>query len=252
MFVELESYELPIDDRQTDRRQDDKDDKDPRKHCTMAPFLRAKQLKQLYLNDWLEVPGFLSDNLCEKLREDLKKLRNDHSFEVASIGHDGNQIQDESVPFRDIRRSESCFIGKFPQRSGSKTNQLPTSESREELYTILNDLREDLEASFNETVPPLDSELLELMYVYYPNGGYYRRHFDSEQDSECISSIREWSFVLYLNEEWNQRQGGCLRLHRDDGASGGLPNYIDIEPRLGTLVIFRSKNMPHEVLVSFA
>ena len=93
------------------------------------------------------------------------------------------------------------------------------------------------------------------MYVYYPNGGYYRRHCDSENSSECISNVREWSFILYLNPDWCQRQGGCLRIHQDshdaepsDGTR--LPNYFDIEPKSGTLVLFRSKAVPHEVLVN--
>ena len=216
----------------------------------MTSFLRAKQLKQLYFNDWLVVPDFLPADLCNRLRCDLKKLRNENAFEVARIGHDGNQIQDENVPFRDIRRSESCFIGKIPNHLPNVGNSLQTSEAREELYTILNDLRDDLEASSDGTVASLDSELLEMMYLYYPNGGYYRRHCDSEQEPGCISSVREWSFVLYLNEEWHQRQGGYLRLHRDNTSNSRLPNYIDIEPRCGTLAIFRSKRMPHEVLVS--
>jgi len=89
------------------------------------------------------------------------------------------------------------------------------------------------------------------MYAYYPQGGFYRRHRDAEPGS--VSNWRKYSLLLYLNEkDWMQQDGGQLRIHRDSGddelPAGELPNFIDVQPKAGTLVLFRSDKCPHEVI----
>jgi SM-20-related protein len=79
----------------------------------------------------------------------------------------------------------------------------------------------------------------EAHYAVYPPGAFYRKHRDrfTDNDERMLSS------VLYLNPEWSDAQGGQLRLYdaNDDPC-------VDILPRLGTFVLFRSETVPHEVL----
>ena len=53
-------------------------------------------------------------------------------------------------------------------------------------------------------------------------------------------------------EGWTEDDGGCLRLYTDGGGeeapAGAAPSYVDVEPKAGTLVVFRSDLVPHEVL----
>ena len=56
------------------------------------------------------------------------------------------------------------------------------------------------------------------------------------------SGKRSISFILYLNEPgWRQSDGGALRIHR----SGGQEDFL---PESGSLVLFDSKLVEHEVM----
>ena len=93
----------------------------------------------------------------------------------------------------------------------------------------------------------LDRELflglreLEAHYALYPPGARYARHRDRFRDDDA----RVLSAVLYLNDDWNEADGGALRLYFDTGAS---TPYRDIAPHAGTLVLFLSAEFDHEVL----
>lgn len=74
--------------------------------------------------------------------------------------------------------------------------------------------------------------------AHYPVGTFYRKHLDSfQQDNRRIVSC-----VLYLNQDWQEPQGGQLRLYT------ASQKHVDIFPQAGTLVIFFSDQFWHEVL----
>jgi Rps23 Pro-64 3,4-dihydroxylase Tpa1-like proline 4-hydroxylase len=58
--------------------------------------------------------------------------------------------------------------------------------------------------------------------------------------------------LLYLNKDWTSKDGGELLLHLDSGGDelpdGEKPNFVKVEPKGGTLVLFKSERIPHEVL----
>jgi SM-20-related protein len=83
----------------------------------------------------------------------------------------------------------------------------------------------------------LGLEELEAHYALYPPGAGYARHRDRFRDDDA----RVLSSVLYLNDDWCDADGGALRLHLPDGAH-------DVAPRGGTLVLFLSADIEHEVL----
>ena len=64
-------------------------------------------------------------------------------------------------------------------------------------------------------------------------------------------ALRKFSYLIYCNEDWSEADGGCLRIHTDGGGvmppAGAAPSYVDVAPKAGTLVVFRS-DVPHEVL----
>lgn len=77
---------------------------------------------------------------------------------------------------------------------------------------------------------------VEAHYARYAPGTGYARHRDRFRDDDA----RVLSLVAYLNDGWNEGDGGALRLHLDEGA-------IDLAPIGGTAVCFRSE-LEHEVL----
>ena len=78
----------------------------------------------------------------------------------------------------------------------------------------------------------------ESHYAVYPPGAGYTRHIDRLRDSDA----RVVSAVFYLNEGWQDADGGALRLYLDGGS------HRDIYPHAGKLLLFLSAQFEHEVL----
>ncbi len=77
---------------------------------------------------------------------------------------------------------------------------------------------------------------MEAHLAVYQAGGFYKRHSDRHQ----ISSTRRVSLVLYLNETWQEKDGGQLRIYLEQ-------DDIEVLPLAGRMVVFLSE-IEHEVL----
>lgn len=80
---------------------------------------------------------------------------------------------------------------------------------------------------------------VEAHYAHYPVGAGYARHVDGFR----LDDARVLSLVLYLNRDWPTDAGGELRLHLPEGRR-------DIAPMQGTLAIFLSAGVEHEVMAA--
>jgi len=88
----------------------------------------------------------------------------------------------------------------------------------------------------------LGLDRFDVQLACYPGGGAaYRRHRDAFPDR----SSRRVTAIYYANPAWRPADGGCLRLHLDDGP-------VDVEPVLDRLVVFLSDRVEHEVRPVFA
>jgi SM-20-related protein len=237
------------------------------------PLLSLEQMQHLQDQKYVIVPNFISTSLQEALRNDIQSLRQSNSnsnsstnkyFRPAKIGQDATNTLNT-----DIRVAETCFIGADKQDFNVREQP---NVARNELYTLLDTLRMSL---MNRTHVPLDAQLSELLYAYYPRGGYYRTHLDAIPGS--VSYLRQYSLLLYINDvaqTWDGSiDGGCLRLYTqpqdfgntrnrrisdypvasvsngsDDDKNTTTTNYIDVPPIGGTLVLFQSDAIYHEVL----
>ena len=198
----------------------------------IIPRLTTGQLQELSTNGFIILEDFLPKGLQNALREDIEQLRQMGKFNVAKIGQDAtNALNTE------IRVAETCFLGN------AKLNDVPNT-ARSHLYKVLDQIRLDLPQQ------PLDANLSELLYAYYPKGGFYRRHRDALPGS--ASTLRKVSLLMYLNSDWKEEDGGRLRLHMDSGGDvlpeGEQAAYLDVDPKGGTLVLFESDRLAHEVL----
>jgi len=119
-----------------------------------------------------------------------------------------------------------------PSIRGDRIHWLIEPQGAErDLLARLEELRLLLNAELGLTVFEL-----ECHYAVYPVGARYARHVDrSPAGAERVVSL-----VLYLNDGWGDQQGGELRLH------AGPP--LDVRPAGGTLVLFMSERLEHEVL----
>ena len=103
-----------------------------------------------------------------------------------------------------------------------------------ELLAALDALRLDLNRRLL-----LGLDHVEAHFAHYPPGAGYARHRDRFRSDDA----RVLSLVLYLNPDWPDDAGGQLRLHLPEGP-------LDIAPRLGTVAIFLSAEVDHEVLAA--
>ena len=78
----------------------------------------------------------------------------------------------------------------------------------------------------------------ESHYAVYQPGTGYARHLDRLRDNDG----RVVSAVFYLNDAWQESEGGALRRHMADHS------HRDIYPHTGTLLLFLSAQFEHEVL----
>ena len=101
-------------------------------------------------------------------------------------------------------------------------------------FTKIMSLLEELKTELNRGIF-LGAREYECHLAYYPAGSFYQKHIDRFEND----SSRVLSFVFYLHEEWKITDGGELILYSDSTHS--------ISPLPGSLVVFLSDGLPHEV-----
>lgn len=79
----------------------------------------------------------------------------------------------------------------------------------------------------------------EVHMTIYPAGSFYKRHLDQFKNG----GHRKLSVICYLNNAWEEKHGGQLRMYLKSGV-------IDVLPMAGRLVCFRSDQIEHEVLAA--
>ena len=87
----------------------------------------------------------------------------------------------------------------------------------------------------------------ECHYAWYPQGAFYKVHLDAFRGG----GNRVVSTVLYLNQDWAPGDGGELVVYKARPADEPFVSdtvLAVVEPRMGTLAVFLSEEMPHEVL----
>ncbi|WP_283150951.1 2OG-Fe(II) oxygenase [Silvimonas soli] len=161
-------------------------------------------------------PGFLNPQQVAALRADMDALQAD--FRPAGVGREQGYQRDIS-----IRGDEVLWLD----------NDAPLA------VPVLDQL-EELRQAFNASLY-LGLVEFEAHFAVYPAGGFYQRHLDQHRNADT----RVVTFVLYLNEDWQDSDGGQLRIYLDSQDHGCTQ---DVTPHGGTLVLFLSDRFEHEVL----
>lgn len=169
---------------------------------------------------WSVIPGFLSEELLAGMAREEQKLWEAEQFREAAIGRgDGRVLRPE------IRSDRIFWLdpATLPPVTG--------------IYWAMID---SLRVYINRTLY-LGLRDFEAHYAIYPPGSFYQRHLDQHQRTPQ----RGITCLLYLNGAWSPADGGQLRIYAPDGDGERI---VDILPEGGTLVVFRSDLIPHEVL----
>lgn len=166
--------------------------------------------------------GFaVRDGVCAPAElQEVQGLFTSLTFASAQIGR-GETLQQR----RDIRSDETHWI----ETAAPPPELRPVLARIEELRTQLN---RQLFLGLGEW---------EAHLARYAPGAFYRRHLDRHRKD----SRRIFSLILYLNTDWQTRDGGELVVYSRAGTE-----LQRILPVGGRLVGFLSDEFPHEVLVS--
>ncbi|NIJ55026.1 2OG-Fe(II) oxygenase [Dyadobacter arcticus] len=79
----------------------------------------------------------------------------------------------------------------------------------------------------------------EFHYALYPAGSFYKKHLDQFRNDPS----RQYSMITYLNADWQEADGGQLRIYQGD-------HEQDIAPTIGKSIFFKSSELEHEVLLT--
>jgi SM-20-related protein len=79
----------------------------------------------------------------------------------------------------------------------------------------------------------------EFHYTLYEKGSFYKKHIDQFRNNDS----RQFSMIMYLNDDWKEKDGGELCIHHQD-------KLQNISPNNGKSVFFKSNELEHEVLVT--
>ena len=102
-----------------------------------------------------------------------------------------------------------------------------------EFLAFISGLREYLNRSLF-----LGLTYYEAHFAHYKKGDFYEKHLDAFKSSKN----RVVTTVYYLNEEWNQRDGGELLIYNKEEKL-----IKKVLPKQNTLVVFMSEEFPHAV-----
>lgn len=161
--------------------------------------------------------NFFTSNLTNELKEILSSLREQDLLKQAGIGRKNDFHIEQSI------RSDviSWFDG----------NTLSPSQS--EFLRITEQLQSAINKRFF-----LGLFEFEVHFALYAPNAFYKRHLDQHKNQDT----RVVTIISYLNENWEDDDGGELKVYLKNNKS------LLVKPKAGTLVCFMSADFEHEVL----
>ncbi|NQD38388.1 2OG-Fe(II) oxygenase [Permianibacter sp. IMCC34836] len=178
------------------------------------PDLPALIAEQLAVDDFLVIPEAIDSAAVTALRTELLAWREHGRLQPAAVGR-GTARQLSSA----LRTDLTAWL------TGETAIQ-------QQWLAVMAALQQALNRRLL-----LGLSEYEAHYACYPPGSFYKRHLDSFRGSNS----RRVSTVLYLNEAWQADDGGLLQLYNCEHC------IRRVVPEPGTLVIFLSDAVPHEV-----
>lgn len=162
---------------------------------------------------------FLSHSLSGSLKTNLTKLYAGKQLLAAKIGSSKNAIHS-----KDIRSDIIYWLDK---------------DHNDPFENAFFDLMDSFVLHLNNTCYTGISGY-EFHYTMYEPNTFYKKHIDQFQNNNS----RKFSMIIYLNENWQQGDGGELCIYHADAITQ------IIAPTNGTIVFFKSSELPHEVLMN--
>jgi Rps23 Pro-64 3,4-dihydroxylase Tpa1-like proline 4-hydroxylase len=162
--------------------------------------------------------NFLSNELANSLKQNLIALNENSLLLAAGIGNTDKLSYDSAV------RSDSIYW------LDKKHNNPFENEFFVQIEAFIKYLNESCYTGITG---------YEFHYSLYEKGDFYLKHLDQFKNNPS----RKYSMISYLNNNWQENDGGELLIHQ-------LDNNQKITPTQGKTVFFKSDELVHEVLVT--
>ena len=162
--------------------------------------------------------NFLNKTLALHLSENLNALYTGNKLHAAGTGND-TLVQYNKLFRRDIiywldRKHNNQYENDFFDHIDSFVNHLNKT-----CYTGITGY--------------------EFHYALYEKGSFYKKHLDQFRTNQS----RQYSLIMYLNEGWQETDGGELCIHHGS-------RLQKISPDNGKSVFLKSNELEHEVLLT--
>jgi len=161
---------------------------------------------------------FLPPVLTADLKANLLNLYAENKLRSAGTGNGTVAVQDKSV------RGDLIFW--LDRNNGNAAEN--------EFFDILDSFIYHLNSTCYTGITGY-----EFHYTMYEPGRFYKKHIDQFKNNQS----RQFSMITYLNEDWQEDDGGELCIYLDEKVKKILPEN-------GKSVFFKSNELPHEVLPS--
>ena len=158
---------------------------------------------------------FLNEALSNGLRQNLFQLQKNDLMTAAGIGNAAMRDTKQTMRGDKVYWMDKSHDNKYEQ----------------EFLQLVEDFIEHLNRTCYAGINGY-----EFHYAVYEQGGFYKRHKDQFKND----SDRKFSLINYLNNDWQEEDGGQLLVYQD----GAVQNIL---PHSRTAVFFKSDEMEHEV-----
>ncbi|UEG50712.1 2OG-Fe(II) oxygenase [Ferruginibacter lapsinanis] len=162
--------------------------------------------------------NFLPAMLAGNLKENLIKLYNEKQLQQAGTGNDTTVVHNK------LMRSDIIYW----------LDRKHNNQYENEFFELMDNF-----VSFLNSTCYTGITGYEFHYTMYEPGSFYKKHLDQFRNNDS----RQYSMILYLNDNWQDEDGGKLRIHHSD-------SFQDISPENGKIVFFKSNELPHEVMIT--
>lgn len=162
--------------------------------------------------------NFLSESLASHLKENLNALYAKKQMQLSGTGNElhvlhNNLIRSDKIHWLD-RNHNNIYENEFFDLMDKFVDHLNST-----CYTGITGY--------------------EFHYTLYEQGSFYKKHIDQFRNDNS----RQYSMIMYLNDNWQEEDGGQLCIHNN-------AHMQNISPTNGKSVFFKSSQLEHEVLLT--
>ena len=162
--------------------------------------------------------NFLSESLAAHLKENLNNLYSGNQLRSAGTGNDTLAVQNK------LFRSDIIYW----------LDRKHNNQYENDFFDLMDSFVSHLNSTCYTGITGY-----EFHYTLYETGSFYKKHLDQFRNNDS----RQYSMIMYLNEDWKLADGGELCIQHSD-------HQQNISPDNGKAVFFKSSEMEHEVLLT--